>query len=123
MSKFLHGPPKFSRGPPVGDRCLRVVIRLLASFGGGVEEATAKREALCAHQQLFYTCIGKSPQRLGNRIKHFLRKGITLPGHFESTPAAIVLCQLQLRAVLGIAACNLFTIIYCIVYAREMCVS
>jgi hypothetical protein len=20
MSKFLHGPPKFSRGPPVGDR-------------------------------------------------------------------------------------------------------
>ena len=21
MSKFLHGPPKFSRGPPVGDRC------------------------------------------------------------------------------------------------------
>jgi hypothetical protein len=21
MSKFLHGPPKFSCGPPVGDRC------------------------------------------------------------------------------------------------------
>jgi hypothetical protein len=21
MSKFLHGPPKFSRGPSVGDRC------------------------------------------------------------------------------------------------------
>jgi hypothetical protein len=23
MSKFLHGPPKFSRGPSVGDRCFR----------------------------------------------------------------------------------------------------
>jgi hypothetical protein len=26
MSKFLHGPPKFSRGPPVGDRCYRVLF-------------------------------------------------------------------------------------------------
>jgi hypothetical protein len=24
MSKFLHGPPKFSRGPPVGDRWFSV---------------------------------------------------------------------------------------------------
>jgi hypothetical protein len=24
MSKFLHGPPKFSRGPAVSDRCTRL---------------------------------------------------------------------------------------------------
>jgi hypothetical protein len=28
MSKFLHGPPKFSRGPPVGDRCFRGLCHL-----------------------------------------------------------------------------------------------
>jgi hypothetical protein len=28
MSKFLHGTPKFYRGPSVGDRCSKVFINL-----------------------------------------------------------------------------------------------